>query len=175
MKSSHHIRNGLSIALIPPLDVRLWHQAEAAERAQRDRAASEQRGPAPEPARSFRLPQQLLPDLLVLWELLQTLAPTLQVRLPQPWYLLLLQLWLGRDCHMTGVVLLPLHVAWCQAYLGLVATLFLPPSLVYSWRSLYERGGRRYMRSWLVARPVSAPPHPPPCGCAPWTGMHDDG
>ena len=55
------------------------HQAEAAERAERDRMAAEERGPAPEPARSFRLPQQLLPDLLVLWELLQTLAPTLQV------------------------------------------------------------------------------------------------
>ena len=43
--------------------------------------AAEGRGPAPEPARSFRLPQQLVPDLLMLWELLQTLAPTLQVHL----------------------------------------------------------------------------------------------
>ena len=62
-------------------EVRITAQAEAAERAERDRVAAEERGPAPEPARSFRLPQQLVPDLLVLWELLQTLAPTLQVHL----------------------------------------------------------------------------------------------
>ena len=59
-----------------------YGQAEAAECAEHDRAAAEERGPAPEPVRSFRLPQQLVPDLLVLWELLQTLAPTLQVCRP---------------------------------------------------------------------------------------------
>lgn len=58
--------------------------AEAAEelrsRSKRERAADIERGPPPEPTRSFRLPQQLLPDLLTIWELLQTLAPVLQVR-----------------------------------------------------------------------------------------------
>lgn len=63
--------------------MKFLQQAEATERAEHDRAAAEARGPAPEPARSFRLPQQLIPDLLVLWELLQTLAPTLQVCPPQ--------------------------------------------------------------------------------------------
>ena len=60
----------MSIALTPPLGMKFLQQAEAAERAEHDRAAAEERGPAPEPARSFRLPQQLIPDLLVLWELL---------------------------------------------------------------------------------------------------------
>ena len=50
------------------------------ERAERDRAAADERGPPPEPSRAFRLPAALLPDLLATWELLQLLAPTLQVR-----------------------------------------------------------------------------------------------
>ena len=39
----------------------------------------EQRGSPPESARNFRLPQSLLLDALAAWELLQMLAPTLQV------------------------------------------------------------------------------------------------
>ena len=54
-------------------------QAVAAERAERDRVAADERGPPPEPCRAFRLPPALLPDLLATWELLQLLAPTLQV------------------------------------------------------------------------------------------------
>lgn len=54
-----------------------------AERAERDRVASEQRGSPPEVARGFRLPQSLLPDALAAWELLQMLAPTLQVLFPE--------------------------------------------------------------------------------------------
>lgn len=55
--------------------------AEERSRSKRERAADAERGPPPELTRSFRLPQQLLPDLLTVWELLQTLAPVLQVRL----------------------------------------------------------------------------------------------
>ncbi|CAL8466956.1 g6492 [Coccomyxa elongata] len=50
--------------------------AEARTRSKREREADAARGPPPEPARSFRLPQPLLPDLLTVWELLQMLAPT---------------------------------------------------------------------------------------------------
>ena len=53
--------------------------AEQRGRSKRERAADAERGAPPEPTRSFRLPQQLLPDLLAVWELLQTLAPVLQV------------------------------------------------------------------------------------------------
>lgn len=54
-------------------------QAERVQRAQRDNAAAEARGAPPEPERGLRLPGALVPDLLAVWELLQTLAPTLQV------------------------------------------------------------------------------------------------
>lgn len=54
-------------------------QAEARSRSERERAADAERGAPPEPSRSFRLPQSLLPDLLAVWELLQILAPILQV------------------------------------------------------------------------------------------------
>lgn len=52
--------------------------AEARTRSKREREADAARGPPPDPARSFRLPQPLLPDLLTVWELLQIMAPVLQ-------------------------------------------------------------------------------------------------
>ena len=52
--------------------------AEARTRSKREREADAARGPPPDPLRSFRLPQPLLPDLLTVWELLQMLAPVLQ-------------------------------------------------------------------------------------------------
>jgi hypothetical protein len=58
----------------------LERQADARSRSARERAADAERGAPPQPARSFRLPQTLLPDLLAAWELLQILAPVLQVR-----------------------------------------------------------------------------------------------
>lgn len=60
----------------------LERQAEARSRSERERAADAERGAPPQPARSFRLPQALLPELLAVWELLQILAPVLQASMP---------------------------------------------------------------------------------------------
>lgn len=51
-------------------------QAKVRAKALREKESDEARGPPPAPARDFRLPMHLVPDLLVTWELLQVCSPS---------------------------------------------------------------------------------------------------
>ncbi|KAK9803241.1 hypothetical protein WJX73_008882 [Symbiochloris irregularis] len=56
-------------------------------KAKREREAVKARGDPPPPCRAFRLPPHLVPDLLMVWELLQVLAPLTQMTCMPLWRL----------------------------------------------------------------------------------------